>query len=97
MNVEGQHFYLIRGYAGWPYDAVFVVTLLNDCLQRTCNANAITAHDRRLGFALCVQECSTERFAVFRAKLKDMSDAPRRVSPGAFRHNVGSCRHPLPL
>ena len=68
---------LIRRDAQRPDDAVLVVALLDDRLQRARDADAVAAHDRRLARAGLVQKRRVQLLAVFRAELEHVADFNR--------------------
>src|SRR5439155_906285 len=55
-------------------DAVLVVALLDDGLERARDADAVTAHDGGFARAGFIEEERAEALAVFRAELEDVAD-----------------------
>ena len=67
-----------------PDDSVLVVRLLDDRLQRARDANAVTAHHRRVLFSRFVQKQCVQFLAVFGAELEDVADFDRTADLERF-------------
>ena len=65
---------VIRRDAQRPDDAVLVVALLDNRLQRARDADAVAAHDRRLARTVHVEEGRIQLLAVFCAELENVAD-----------------------
>ncbi len=62
------------GHADGPQDAILVMALFDDGLERARDADAVAAHDGKLPCPGFVEEGGVQLFAVLEADLEDVSD-----------------------